>query len=110
MPYTSFPPKSPNPNTAPPPQADDQLLERSFWSGVTLRPPMYGSDTPFSFFDEKLSSGWNLRHLGDLLKTEAVPAVSGVCVGGRRGPAQLDSVMYLCVLSCPVLSLSYFKL
>jgi hypothetical protein len=30
---------------------------------VTINPPLYGADTPQSFFDEKLDYGWNLRHL-----------------------------------------------
>lgn len=42
---------------------EDALLERSFWSSVTINPPFYGADTPQSFFDEKLDYGWNLRHL-----------------------------------------------
>lgn len=55
----------------------DALVERSFWSSVTMHPPLYGADTPVSFFDPKLPYGWNLRNLGDLLKTNDVPDVPG---------------------------------
>ncbi|GIL44927.1 hypothetical protein Vafri_2378 [Volvox africanus] len=58
----------------------DPDLERAFWSNVTLNPPMYGADTPTSFFDDKLPYGWNLQHLGDLLqnhpKVDSVPGVT----------------------------------
>lgn len=54
-------------------------MERSFWSSVTISPPLYGADTPQSFFDEKLSYGWNLRDLdGCLLKKNGVPDIPGV--------------------------------
>ena len=56
----------------------DALLERSFWGSVTLNPPLYGADTPVSFFDSKLTYGWNMSDLGDLLKTADVPDVPGV--------------------------------
>ncbi|GLI64915.1 hypothetical protein VaNZ11_008308 [Volvox africanus] len=60
--------------------AVDPDLERAFWSNVTLNPPMYGADTPTSFFDDKLPYGWNLQHLGDLLqnhpKVDSVPGVT----------------------------------
>ncbi|GBF87753.1 jumonji domain-containing protein [Raphidocelis subcapitata] len=57
----------------------DALLERSFWSSVTINPPFYGADTPQSFFDEKLDYGWNLRHLeGCLLRRSGVPQIPGV--------------------------------
>ena len=52
-------------------------MERSFWSGLTLNPPLYGADTPVSFFDPKLAYGWNLRDLGDLLRTKDVPHIPG---------------------------------
>lgn len=42
-----------------------------------MHPPLYGADTPVSFFDPKLPYGWNLRNLGDLLKTNDVPDVPG---------------------------------
>ncbi len=57
----------------------DHLLERAFWSSVTINPPLYGADTPQSFFDEKLPWGWNLRNLGCLLKTNDVPDIPGIC-------------------------------
>ncbi|KAJ9514690.1 hypothetical protein QJQ45_028432 [Haematococcus lacustris] len=58
--------------------AEDELQERSFWSSVTLNPPLYGADTPQSFFDKSLPYGWNLRNLGDLLKHKDVPDIPGV--------------------------------
>eukprot|EP00198_Chlamydomonas_reinhardtii_P002200 XP_001691536.1 predicted protein [Chlamydomonas reinhardtii] len=61
------------------PDAVDADVERSFWANLTLNPPLYGADTPVSFFDEKLPYGWNLNHLGDLLQTHPkVDAVPGV--------------------------------
>ncbi|KAG2489039.1 hypothetical protein HYH03_012477 [Edaphochlamys debaryana] len=63
----------------PDPDAIDPDLERAFWANVTLNPPMYGADTPTSFFDSKLPYGWNLQNLGDLLQTQkGVDAVPGV--------------------------------
>ena len=56
---------------------DDSVVERAFWSGVTIAPPLYGADLPASFFDAKLPYGWNLRDLGDLLRTHEVPSVMG---------------------------------
>ena len=56
----------------------DDLLERAFWSSVTINPPLYGADTPTSFFDEQLEYGWNLRDLKDLLTQYNVPAIPGV--------------------------------
>lgn len=57
---------------------EDSLLERAFWSAVTLSPPLYGADTPQSFFDAKLEWGWNLRKLECLLSNRAVPKIPGV--------------------------------
>lgn len=57
---------------------DDALMERSFWSGVTLNPPVYGADTVMSLFDEKVEFGWNLRDLGCLWKEYNVPQIGGV--------------------------------
>lgn len=54
------------------------MLERAFWSSVTVKPPLYGADTPVSLFDEKLEFGWNLHDLQDLLKEYDVPAIPGV--------------------------------
>lgn len=45
---------------------------------MTINPPLYGADTPVSFFDEKLPYGWNLRDLGCLLKRPDMPQVPGV--------------------------------
>lgn len=56
----------------------DVLMERSFWSGVTLNPPVYGADTVMSLFDDKVSFGWNLRDLGCLWKAYNVPQIGGV--------------------------------
>jgi jumonji domain-containing protein 2 len=55
----------------------DELMERAFWSSVTINPPLYGADTPVSFFDKKLPWGWNLRNLHDLLQTHEVPDIPG---------------------------------
>ena len=52
-------------------------MERSFWGSMMLSPPLYGADTPVSFFDPKLPYGWNLRDLGDLLRTKDVPHIPG---------------------------------
>lgn len=57
---------------------EDSLLERAFWSAVTLSPPLYGADTPQSFFDAKLEWGWNLRKLQCLLSKRQVPKIPGV--------------------------------
>eukprot|EP00798_Chlamydomonas_sp_ICE-L_P015718 gene15717-21831_t len=57
---------------------NDDMMEREFWNSVTVNPPLYGADTPLSFFDPKLGYGWNVRNLGDLLKQEGVPAIQGV--------------------------------
>ncbi len=56
----------------------DVLMERSFWSGVTLNPPVYGADTVMSLFDDKVGFGWNLRDLGCLWKAYNVPQIGGV--------------------------------
>lgn len=56
----------------------DDLLERAFWSSVTINPPYYGADTPTSFFDNALDYGWNLRNLKDLLRQYEVPPIAGV--------------------------------
>lgn len=42
---------------------DESLMERSFWSAITINPPLYGADTPQSFFDKKSDWGWNLQNL-----------------------------------------------
>ena len=55
----------------------DAIMERSFWGSMMLAPPLYGADTPVSFFDPKLPYGWNLRDLGDLLRTKNVPDIPG---------------------------------
>lgn len=57
---------------------EDALLERAFWSSITLSPPYYGADTPFSFFDQHLRFGWNLRGLNCLLSQHDMPAIPGV--------------------------------
>lgn len=57
---------------------DAEYRERAFWSSVMIRAPLYGADTPQSFFDEDLPFGWNLRNLGDLLKKHVVPKIPGV--------------------------------
>ena len=41
----------------------ERVPERAFWSAVTSNPPLYGADTPTSFFDPRLPFGWNLRDL-----------------------------------------------
>lgn len=57
---------------------EDALLERAFWSSITLSPPFYGADTPCSFFDEHLRFGWNLRSLKCLLSHHDMPDIPGV--------------------------------
>lgn len=57
---------------------DNALLERPFWSSLTVKPPLYGADTPHSLFDDKLDFGWNLRNLKCLLSKYKVPAIPGV--------------------------------
>ena len=54
------------------------MLERAFWSSITLSPPYYGADTPFSFFDAHLRFGWNLRSLKCLLSQHEIAAIPGV--------------------------------
>ena len=44
---------------------------------MTLNPPLYGADTPVSFFDEKVE-GWNIKNLGCLLTQHNVPRIPGV--------------------------------
>eukprot|EP00955_Chlamydomonas_euryale_P047779 353794-Chlamydomonas_euryale.AAC.2 len=56
----------------------ESLLERAFWSNVTLKPPLYGADTPVSFFDAQLPFGWNLRDLRDMLSNRDIPSIAGV--------------------------------
>jgi len=57
----------------------DASLERAFWSSIAANPPIYGADTPYSLFDEKLKYGWNLRKLeGCLLEQYDVPDIPGV--------------------------------
>ncbi|KAK9865570.1 hypothetical protein WJX84_000456 [Apatococcus fuscideae] len=63
--------------TPPKGHRQDDLLERAFWSAVTLNPPLYGADTPVSFFDEKVE-GWNIKNLGCLLTQHNVPRIPGV--------------------------------
>ena len=56
----------------------DELLERAFWSSVTINPPLYGADNPTSLFDSVSEYGWNLNHLQDLLKKHDVAPIPGV--------------------------------
>ena len=56
----------------------DELLERAFWSSVTINPPLYGADNPTSLFDKSLDFGWNLNELEDLLKKHQVAPIPGV--------------------------------
>lgn len=53
-------------------------MERTFWKSLTIQPPIYGADTPCSLFDEKISNGWSLRNLDDLLSTRNMPEIPGV--------------------------------
>lgn len=72
---------------------------------MTIRPPLYGADTPQSFFDEDLEFGWNLRDLGCLLKQYPVPNIPGVThpmtyfgmwkVGPERRTQSLFSLLVL---------------
>lgn len=45
---------------------------------MTLSPPLYGADTPQSFFDAKLEWGWNMRKLQCLLSKRQIPRIPGV--------------------------------
>ncbi len=59
--------------------ARDDMLERAFWSALTVSPPLYGADTPLSLFDTAVPWGWNLRALGGcLLQAADVPDLPGV--------------------------------
>ena len=59
--------------------ARDDMLERAFWSALTVSPPLYGADTPVSLFDLAVPWGWNLRALGGcLLQAADVPDLPGV--------------------------------
>ena len=59
--------------------ARDDMLERAFWSALTVSPPLYGADTPVSLFDAAVPWGWNLRALGGcLLQAADVPDLPGV--------------------------------
>jgi jumonji domain-containing protein 2 len=53
-------------------------MERTFWKSLTINPPIYGADTPCSLFDEKISNGWSLRNLDDLLSAKNMPEIQGV--------------------------------
>ena len=56
------------PGNAPPADATPEQLERAFWRGVTLNPPLYGADVAGSLFEERQGPpGWNLRRLSSLL-------------------------------------------
>ena len=58
---------------------DTSKIERAFWRSLTINPPIYGADTPQSFFDKKLDWGWNLHALsGDLLHAADLPRLEGV--------------------------------
>ncbi|CAG9466366.1 unnamed protein product [Pedinophyceae sp. YPF-701] len=57
----------------------DAAIERAFWSSLSTIPPLYGADTPSSYFDSDLKRGWNLQKLdGCLLSKCKVPAIPGV--------------------------------
>ena len=56
----------------------DEMLERAFWSSITINPPLYGADNPMSLFDKKMRVGWNLRDLGDLLQSPGMKSIPGV--------------------------------
>lgn len=69
-----------HPNRSPPTRKNsgDTMMERSFWSSITMNPPIYGADTPVSLFDEEVPWGWNLKKLGCLFKEYEVPDIAGV--------------------------------
>lgn len=69
-----------HPNRSPPTRKNsgDIMMERSFWSSITMNPPIYGADTPVSLFDESVPWGWNLRKLDCLFKEYKVPDIAGV--------------------------------
>lgn len=64
----------------PPPKCRNNYkdMERAFWKSVTINAPLYGADTPMSLFDDKISNGWSLKNLEDLLKEKDVPEIPGV--------------------------------
>lgn len=60
-------------------KGDDEIMERSFWSGLCTNSPIYGADTPTTLFDKRLPFGWNLRSLsGCLLHERDCPTIPGV--------------------------------
>lgn len=68
-----------NASRAPPEKKHgDAMMERSFWSSITMNPPVYGADTPMSLFDEELPWGWNLRDLRCMFSEYDVPEIAGV--------------------------------
>lgn len=68
-----------NSSRAPPEKKHgDLMMERSFWSSITMNPPIYGADTPMSLFDEEIPWGWNLRDLRCMFSEYDVPEIAGV--------------------------------
>lgn len=41
-------------------------IERTYWRNITLSPPIYGADMPYSLFDENQDI-WNLNKLDNIL-------------------------------------------
>lgn len=69
-----------HPNRSPPTRKKpgDIMMERSFWSSITMNPPIYGADTPVSLFDRTVPWGWNLKKLDCLFNEYNVPEIAGV--------------------------------
>lgn len=80
--------------------AGDELHERAFWSSLTVKPPLYGADTPVSLFDEDVKFGWNLRKLGCLLSKYKVARVPGVTTPMTYfGMWKVPLIKFLCLSS-----------
>ena len=43
-----------------------------------MKAPLYGADTPQSFFDAEVAWGWNLRKLQCLISQNCIPKIPGV--------------------------------
>ncbi len=64
--------------------------------GSCERPPPSASQV--SFFDQKLAYGWNMRELGDLLRTKKVPDIPGA--RGMGSPPMDRGGICFCIRVC----------
>jgi jumonji domain-containing protein 2 len=55
------------------PDTDLDTIERQFWKTVAIGPPLYGADTPGSFFSDNIRS-WNMNDL----RTFLVPVLEAI--------------------------------